>query len=222
MKKNFDDLNSSLNDFSDNKAWNNVVKQLTNMINLIADLPKEFDKAEEAVGAYAKVAAAGFSAVGSMMQMFADQQDANTMEGFEKQKKFQIAATTMNMLGGIASAMASAFSPVNAELSLWGQIAMAAAMSTMMLGTGIAQIEQIKRQQFNGGSVGASSSSASAPAVTVNEDALAALNNSVQYTQDVQGAGIESAIASQRVYVVETDITKTQKAVAVQESENRY
>ena len=160
---------------------------------------------------YANMAVAAFSAAGQVMSALADQQDTDTKEGFEKQKKFQIAATTMNMLGGIISAWTSAMNPANAWMTVWGQIAMGAAMSAMILTTGLLQIQKIKQQQFNGGATAGASGSA------VNS-----ITAPVQYTQDVQGAEIEGSIKDNRVYVVESDITNTQDRVNVSETEATF
>lgn len=117
----------------------------------------------------------------------------------------------MNMLGGVISAWTSALNPANAWMTIWGQIAMGAATTAMILATGIMQIQKIKQQQFDGG--GSASSSAAS---------MGTLIAPVQYTQDVQGAEIEGAIKDSRVYVVESDITNTQNKVDVAESEARY
>ena len=44
----------------------------------------------------------------------------------------------------------------------------------------------------------------------------------VQYSQAVQGASTEGAIANQKVYVTESDIVDTIGKVSVQETENTY
>ena len=160
---------------------------------------------------YAQLAVVAFSAAGSIMSALADEQDTETKEGFEQQKKYQIAAATMNMLGGLVSAWVSAMNPANAWMTVWGQIAMGAAMSAMILTTGLMQIQKIKQQQFNGGGSTGASSSAGGTLVAP-----------VQYTQDVQGASIEGAIQDQRVWVAESDITNTQNKVDVAENEARY
>lgn len=161
----------------------------------------------------AQLAVSAFSAASSIMSALADQQETETKEGFEQQKKYQIAAVTMNMLGGVISAWTSAMNPANAWMTIWGQLAMGAASTAMILATGIMQIQKIKQQQFNGGgSAGA----------TPSGGAMANIVAPVQYTQDVQGAEIEGAIKDSKVYVVESDITDAQDKVEVAESEARY
>ena len=146
-----------------------------------------------------------------MMSAMAEQQDEQTQEGFEQQKKYQVAAATMNMLGGIVSAWVSAMNPANSWMTVWGQIAMGAAMSALMLTTGLMQIQKIQQQQFGGGMGGGMNSG------TINN-----IIAPVQYTKDVQGAEIEGAIKDSRVYVTETDISDTQRRVKVSEQEARY
>ena len=120
----------------------------------------------------------------------------------------------MNMLGGVTSAWVSAMNPANAWMTIWGQIAMGAATTAMVLATGIMQIQKIKQQQMNGGSSGGGS--------TPNASAVSSVIAPVQYTQDVQGAEIEGAIRDNKVYVVESDITNTQNKVSVTENEAVY
>lgn len=162
---------------------------------------------------YAQMAVAALSAAGSVMSALADEQETNTKEGFEQQKKYQIAAVTMNMLGGVISAWTSAMNPANAWMTIFGQLAMGAASTAMILTTGLMQIQKIKQQQFNGGGGASASPSGSA---------ISSINAPVQYTQDVQGASIEGAIKDSKVYVVESDITNTQNKVNVTENEARY
>ena len=183
------------------------------MSNGLIDLGQKVKEGGAGWQDYGQLAVAAFSAAGSVMSALADEQETETKEGFEKQKKFQIAAATMNMLGGVISAWTSAMNPANAWMTIWGQIAMGAAMSAMILTTGIMQIQKIKQQQFNGGGSSGGNPSGSAMGTVVAP---------VQYTQDVQGAEIEGAIKDNRVYVVESDITNTQNKVDVAESEARY
>lgn len=200
----------ALNDFSDNPAWGNILK---NVATLAAnwDTLQEKIKDGEGFTAYAQIAATAFSAVAQMMNGLAAEQDTSNKEGFESSKKFQIAGATMSMFAGIASAWASSM-----QLGpILGPI-LGASLSAMMLGTGIAQIAKIKKTQFGGGG---STSGASA---TPNAGAVSSVIAPVQYTSDVQGASIEGAIKDTRVYVTEQDISNTQKKVDVAESEARF
>ena len=200
----------ALNDFSDNPAWGNILK---NVATLAAnwDTLQEKIKDGEGFTAYAQIAATAFSAVAQMMNGLAAEQDTSNKEGFESSKKFQIAGATMSMFAGIASAWASSM-----QLGpILGPI-LGASLSAMMLGTGIAQIAKIKKTQFGGG--GSTSGASASP----NAGAVSSVIAPVQYTSDVQGASIEGAIKDTRVYVTESDISSTQKKVDVAESEARF
>ena len=202
----------ALNDFSDNPAWGNILKNVATLAANWDTLNAQIKEGgKDAFSAYAQIAATALSAVAQMMNGLAAEQDTTNKEGFESAKKFQIAGATMSMLAGIASAWASSM-----QLMFPANVIIGSALSAMMLGTGIAQIDKIKKQQFNGG--GSTSSSGATP----NTSAINSVIAPVQYTQDVQGSSIEGAIKDSKVYVTETDITNTQNKVSVTENEAIY
>ena len=202
----------ALNDFSNNPAWGNILKNVATLAANWDTLQENIKKGgNEAFTSYAQIAATALSAVAQMMNGLAAEQDTSNKEGFESSKKFQIAGATMSMLAGIASAWASSM-----QLMFPANVIIGSALSAMMLGTGIAQIAKIKKTQFGGGG---STSGASA---TPNAGAVSSVIAPVQYTSDVQGASIEGAIKDTRVYVTEHDISNTQKKVDVAESEARF
>ena len=209
-------LRDALADVATDNAWGVIFNNIGSMAGRFADLAKGIKEGgEDSWSSYTQMAAIALNTVGTILSQLASQEDANTKEGFERQKKLQMAATTMNMLGGIASAWVSAMNPANAWMTIWGQIALGASTSAMILGTGIAQIAKIKNTQFGGGSTSGASASPNAGAVN-------SVIAPVQYTSDVQGASIEGAIKDTRVYVTEQDISNTQKKVDVAESEARF
>lgn len=202
-----------LNDLSDNPAWGNILKHISDIALIFDDLNKNHIEkgSKDAYAAYARVAGAAFAAIGDMMYGLAAEQDETNKEGFEKSKKMQIAGATMQMLAGIATAISGAFTTKSGP---W-DIALAAIQAAMIGAVGGVQIAKIAKMKYNGsGSSGASASP--------NISAMTSLQAPVQYTQDVQGAAIEGAITDTKVYVTEGDITDTQKKVDVAESENRY
>lgn len=140
----------------------------------------------------------------------ADQQDQSNEEGFEKAKKLQIAAATIQMLTGIATALAGTFTT---KTGIW-DIAIAAAQAASIAASGAINIAKIKNTKYN-------SSSSSTPSVSSS-----AVNSTVippvQYSQAVQGAQTEQKIGNQKVYVLESDITSTINKVNVAESESRW
>lgn len=177
----------------------------------------------DAVDAVASRTASVTGMIGDLFSALAENYD----EGSKESKAFQIAAATMNMLGGVVSAVASAFSPANAWMTIYGQAAAAAAMSATVIATGIAQIAKIKSTSTKGSS---SASASAAPAPSTPSTTF-----SPQYTSNATGASdvvdLQNAVASgtkdgnesssTRVYVVESDITESQNAskTRVQESE---
>ena len=202
----------ALNDFSDNPAWGNILKNVATLAANWDTLQENIGKGgKEAFTSYAQIAATALGAVAQMMNGLAAEQDTSNKEGFESSKKFQIAGATMSMFAGIASAWASSM-----QLGpILGPI-IGASLSAMMLGTGLAQIAKIKKTQFGGGG------NASGSSATPNAGAVNSVIAPVQYTQDVQGANIEDAIKDTRVYVLETEISNTQKKVDVAETEARF
>jgi len=188
-------------------AWAGAFETLSNgLINLTEKIKTGGAQWQD----YSQLAIAGLQATSQVMNGLASQQDAQTKEGFEKQKKYQIAAATMSMLAGVTAALSGLFTTKSGP---W-DIALAAIQAGIITATGIAQIVKIKQQKFDGGG---SSSSASPSA-----SAMGSVVAPVQYTQDVQGASIEGSIKDSRVYVTEGDITNTQKKVDVAESEARF
>jgi hypothetical protein len=163
--------------------------------------------------AYGNVASTALAGVGTMLNALSNEQDASNEEGFKQMKNLQIAATVMNMLSGIMSAWTSAMSPANAWMTVAGQIAMGTAMSAMIAGIGGAQIAKIKSQTMESAN----------PNTNINAKSISSMIvPPVQYSNAVQGANTEGAIANQKVYVTESDIVDTIGKVSVQETENTY
>lgn len=164
--------------------------------------------------AWTLMASQMLSNLGSTFSSIASMQDQNTEEGLQKYKDTATSGAVISMLGGVVNAVASAFSPFNSWMTIYGQIAMAALASASVIASGIAQIQQIQNTQLGSGY----SSSSYSPSTS----SLASIVAPVQYTQDVQGANIEGAIKDSRVYVVESDISNVQRKVSVTEQEARF
>lgn len=142
--------------------------------------------------------------------------DTTNKEGFEKNKKLQIANATIGMLVGITNAIAGLFTTKSGP---W-DIALAAIQAGAIATTGAIQIANIKKQTFDGsggntgnlnGSVGVSPNISMADMIPIN------------YTKDVL-TDTETAELNKgnRVYVVESDITETQNEVSVKESNSSF
>ena len=166
---------------------------------------------QQRVDSIINIAAAASNLLTGMLVDISEQQDQSNKEGFEKAKKLQIAAATIQMLTGIATAMAGAFTT---KTGPW-DIALAAIQAATIASAGAFQIAKIKNTKFDSASTGASSAS-------ISGGALNTFVAPVQYTQDVQGGSIQEAIGNTKVYVTESDISKTQNKVSVVEQENRY
>lgn len=159
------------------------------------------------------------SGVSGLLQDLADAQDTNDREGFERSKKLQIAASTISMLQGVVNAVTSAMAPTNAWMTIAGQASMAAAMSGMVITSGLLQINKIKKQTFEGGgNTGDSSTGVTMP--RINTSGL--LSSPVNYTTEIQGAQAETDIPDTRVVVLESDITSTVNKVKVAQDESTF
>ena len=140
-----------------------------------------------------------FSGIGDMMQ-----------ESSEEQKAFQIMGATVNMLAGIATALAGAFTTKSGP---W-DIAIAALQAAAIAASSGATIAKIaKTNPSNAASMASSKPSTSA---------LTTINAPVQYTQDVQGANIEGVIKDSRQYVSVVEVRSVGKRVSVAENEARF
>ena len=130
-------------------------------------------------------------------------------EGTGQQKALAIAATTIQTLVGIATAISGAFTTKSGP---W-DIALAAAQAAAIAASGAASIKKISAVKANG-------SSTSLEVPSVNVGAVAASTPEFQPT--MTGYQTQTAIADQKVYVLEHDITETQTKVQVAESRATY
>lgn len=190
------------------ETWTNVITDFQKFFNETMDVVET--KGKLTWESWSQMAAAGFQAVGTLLNNLSNEQDVNSKEGFEKQKKLQIGATVMNMLSGIMAAWTSAM-----QMGPFG-LAMAAINTAATAALGAAQIAKIKQTKFGDKGGGGSSATPSTGAVSNM------IMPPVQYSNAVQGASTEGAIKDTKVYVTETDIADTQRKVSVQESENTY
>lgn len=145
-------VQQALSDLGVDSSWGNILSRIGELAANWDTLSKNMKGGtKQMASAILTITSAGFGAIGDMMTALGNSYDESTKEGFEANKKYQIAATTMNMLGGIVSSWASALLPSNGELSIWGQIAIGAALSTMVAALGTVQLSKIKNTQFEGG-----------------------------------------------------------------------
>lgn len=213
----FDTLSSGVTAGFDSLGF--VFSTISKVSDDLAKAKEEFTQFGDA-GKYAgakaaaglKIAAVAAQGISNVLSAVATEQDTNTKEGFEKQKKLQTASAVMSMLSGITAALSGLFTTKSGP---W-DIALAATQAAMIGAMGSVQIANIQKQTFDGGA------SSSAVSANIAQPALPALTQPVQYTQDVQGPSIEGALSDTRVIVTETDITNTQKKVNVTETESKF
>ena len=198
--------------------WTNV---FTTMSEGIQRVSTELKNGEKGWRQYANIAVSALNVASSMMIALADEQDGQSKEGFEKQKKYQIAAATMSMLSGIVDAWTSAMNPANAWMTMAGQIAVGTAMSAMIAATGALQINKIKQQKFGGNSDAGTSGINGAVAVP-SLTALQSIDSGVDTTSIIQGASEEGNVNNTKVYVTETDISGTVNKVNVTQAEATF
>lgn len=158
---------------------------------------------------YANVSAMALNGVGTMLNALSNEQDASTKEGFEKMKKLQIAATTINMLAGITAALSGLFTT---KTGPW-DIVLASIQAATIAATGALQISKIKNTTMEGAN----------PNTNINAKSVSSMIvPPVQYSNAVQGAELNGNIQNTKVYVLESEIVDTIGKVSVQESENTY
>lgn len=149
--------------------------------------------------------------IADILNSAADAQDTNNKEGFEKSKKLQISAATIQMLTGITAAISGAFTT---HTGVW-DIVLAATQAASIAASGIANIKKIQAQTYNG-------TSTSTPTTTLSGNVTNTLTAPVEYSTAIENAKTRATIQSNRVYVLESDIRNTGNAVNVAESESRY
>ena len=130
-------------------------------------------------------------------------------EGTEEQKGLAIASTTIQMLTGIASALAMTYTTHTG----WWDWALGISQAASIAAAGIASITKISQVKSDG-----SGASISVPSVNMG----AVVASAPEFVQSVDGAMTETAITDQKVYVTEHDITETQKKVQVAQNRATY
>lgn len=152
-------------------------------------------------------AAAGVASnIADILSSAADDQDQNNRKGFERAKKLQVAAATINMLTGVTTALSGLFTT---KTGPW-DIALAVTQAASIAAAGLVNIRKIQNQTYDS----SSSVSTSVGSSTITPP--------TQYTQAVESANLETKLGDTRVFVLESDIQRVGKRVSVQESENTY
>ena len=132
----------------------------------------------------------------------------------EAQKGIQVADAIINTISGAVGA----FQGITKDTGGWG-IALATTTAAMVTAAGLANVKEIIDTKIPGGD---GSGSAASTAPSINASSVASLTDSTQAVNTVIGDETIQAMSDQRVYVVESDITSTQKKVEVAENGNNF
>lgn len=155
---------------------------------------------------YANGAANAIGFVSQVTQALADQQDASTKEGFEKQKKLQRASVILSGIQGSVAAVTNAIR----DLGFPAGPIVGGAMSTAILAMTAAQVAAINKTSFEGSGTTSSVSSVSVTPVVSGIDESLPTQTVVTNQQD------------QRVYILESDIQSSNRRVAIREENTTF
>lgn len=149
---------------------------------------------------YAKTALSIAGGMADMLSAVADSMTVTNKKEFEQQKKLQIASATINMLSGVANAVSSAMSMG----AILGPI-MGAINAATVIATGIAQINKIKAQTYDGGSASVSAPNTSSAVVNAPQ-----VETSMPMVRTVTSASEEDRLnrmaSPVRAYIVDSDL----------------
>ena len=154
---------------------------------------------------WVNVAANAIGAASQITQALADQQDASTKEGFEKQKKLQRASVILSGIQGSVAAVTNAIRDLGFPTGPIVGGVMASVISAMAA----AQYAAIERTTFEGGGSPASAGISVTPVVAGIDETLPT-QTVVTNQQD------------KRVYILESDIQSSNKRVKVREENTTF
>ena len=184
----------------------------------IAEEEKQANK--ERVQSYIDSATSSASAVSALLSSVADAVETmneGNVKAQKRAKNIRIASTTIDMLGGVATAVATGMQLGPIAGPIVGAINAAA-----VLASGIANIAKIKATDVSGGSsssASASSSSASVPAPNIQ--------TKLPQTLSMTGASHEDTLnriadSKSKVYILQSDIEAAANTSKVQAAESSF
>ena len=193
--------------------WENFIQQLKNGWD---DFDDEFDSMsllDRITFVTNQIGQVGNS-INSLLGSLSEDMDKNSQE----YKNNQIAQIVISTITGVATAIASAWQLGPIAGAIVGPINAAATLAS-----GITAIKKLQSGTPSLSDMGSGSNMMSSvnPSVA-NQSALESLSQGVNYTNMVQGSSTEETLKDTRVYVLESDISRTQKNVSVIESESTY
>jgi len=170
---------------------------------------EQAQKDREVKDAKTQLALDGLTAVMDLTSAFAKDNEASQRKAFEINKKLQIAQALIQTYQGVQAIFASASAnPITVGFPAYPFI-----QAGIALASGLANVQNIRKQQFSGGSGGGSfgggggvpGGGGAAPQIEP------VTNTSTLLSQDAQ-----------KVYVTETDISETQNKVSVIEAQSTF
>ena len=154
---------------------------------------------------WANVTASAIGAASQVTQALADQQDASTEEGFNKQKKLQKASVILSGIQGSVAAVTNAIR----DLGFPAGPIVGGTVASVISAMAAAQYAAIDRTSFDGGGSPSNASVSVTPVVSGIDENLPT-QTVVTNQQD------------QRVYILESDIQSSNKRVEVREQNTTF
>lgn len=183
------------------EVYNNRMLQLK--AYLVAEEKKldksRVDSAISAVNTYVGVFNSVTSTIGSLLQTQMDKYDENS----EQYKQLQVANGWLTTLSGSLSAFMSGF---QSGIPFPGNLILATALGGMTFAAGAAQISNMQSGNYSNSLTSGATNVGSEYETTVYQQQAETLSN----------------VKDQRVFVLENDITRTQRRVAVRENNVTY
>lgn len=174
------------------------------------------EKTSEEFSNAAQASVATLSSVANMLSSISSMIDQRDEEGFEKAKKLQKASVWVATAQGIINAIASAWQLGPILGPIVGGINAAATLAT-----GIAQVNNINKQKYNSDSPlgGGGNLNGAGATPNVSMESLIPINYTKELMTDTETTEMNKG---NRVYVVESDISSTQKNVEVKETNSSF
>lgn len=144
---------------------------------------------------------------------------AAAKEAFERGKALQIASTTISTLAGASGAFMRAVETYPAPYgAILGGIEAAAALAS-----GIATIKEIEAQRFDGMTGTSGLNGGQSPMATTFANAVPLIDETADLNAMERDTAVnEAAQKEQRVYILQSDITKSEKQVEVRQNQSTF
>ena len=155
---------------------------------------------------WANVAASAIGAASQVTQALAEQEDASTEEGFNRQKRLQRASVILSGIQGSVAAVTNAIR----DLGFPAGPIVGGTVASFIAGMTAAQVAAINKTSFEGSGTTSSAPSISVTPVVSGIDESLPTQTVVTNQQD------------QRVYILESDIQSSNKRVKVREENTTF